>query len=250
MRRLLFFLLPLLRVFPIAVSPEEAQRIGVKIWNNECGGTLKGLTHWGKNENFPSLGIGHFIWYTAEIKDRFHETFPALLAFLQNEKADVPAWLLAAQGCPWKSRDEFYAQINSPKMNQLRQMLYDTRNLQALFIANRLEKALPKIIEKLSPLEKKKITAAFNRVAKEPQGLYALIDYVNFKGEGVDPAETYKGQGWGLLQVLQAIPAEAGVKDFVEAAKKILLQRTLNAPPERHEEKWLKGWNNRLETYL
>ena len=29
-----------------------------------------------------------------------------------------------------------------------------------------------------------------------------MIDYVNFKGDGLKPTERYKGEGWGLLQVL------------------------------------------------
>jgi hypothetical protein len=250
MKKLLFILFLIGKGFAISVSPEASQQIGVKIWKNECGGTLEGLTHWGKNENFPSLGIGHFIWYPAGKRDRFQEGFPPLMAYLEQQKADVPAWLKAA--CPWNSREEFYEQIQSSKMNQLRQFLFETKNLQAVFIATRLEKALPQMIEKLSPQEKEKITTAFNRLAGDPQGLYALIDYVNFKGEGTSPAESYKGQGWGLLQVLQAIPPSSKniVGDFVEAAKKVLAQRVQNSPPERQEEKYLKGWSNRLETYL
>ena len=251
MKKLLLFALLIGNAFAISVSPKDAEQIGVKIWKNECGGTLEGLTHWGKNENFPSLGIGHFIWYPAGKKDRFTEGFPPLLTFLRNEKVSIPAWLQSADACPWNSREEFYSQIDSPKMKQLRQFLFNTRNFQALFIANRLEKALPQMIEKLSPQEKEKITAIFNRLASGPEGLYALIDYVNFKGEGTSPTEAYKGQGWGLLQVLQAIPVSSKniVGDFVEAAKKVLAQRIKNSPPEKHEEKYLQGWSNRLETY-
>jgi hypothetical protein len=250
MKQFLFlFLLSIGSVF--AISPEETQKLAEKIWKNECGGTLDGLTHWGERENFPSLGIGHFIWYSPGKKDRFKETFPELLTFLQKEGIVLPAWLKAAQGCPWHSRDEFYSQIKSPAMQQLRQFLFDTKNQQALFIAARLEQALPQMIEKLPPAEKEKITATFNRLANDPRGLYALIDYVNFKGEGISPTETYQGQGWGLLQVLQNISSSSQnvVADFVESAKKTLAQRVKNAPPEKHEEKWLKGWFNRLETY-
>ena len=251
MIKLILLALLIGNAFALSFSPQVAEQIGVKIWKNECGGTLDGLTYWNKNENFPSLGIGHFIWYPAEKKDRFVEGFPPLLAFLKSEKVNIPAWLQSTNACPWSSRDEFYADINCPKMKELRQFLYDTRHLQAIFIANRLEKALPQMIEKLSPSEKEKITATFNRLANDPQGLYALIDYVNFKGEGTSTSETYKGQGWGLLQVLQAIPASSKnvVADFVESAKKVLTQRVKNSPPERNEEKWLKGWSNRLETY-
>ncbi len=248
-RYLLIFLLFVGEVFSISVSPQDAQMIAVKIWKNECGGTMEKLTHWGKNENFPSLGIGHFIWYPAGKEDRFQETFPDLLAYLEKEKVVLPAWLKTARGCPWNSREEFYEQINSPKMKEFRQFLFDTKNLQALFIAARLEKALPRIIEKLSLPEKEKISKAFSHLASDPKGLYALIDYTNFKGEGISPTETYQGQGWGLLQVLQAMPKNT-VADFVEAAKKILAQRVKNSPPDRQEEKWLKGWFNRLDTYL
>jgi hypothetical protein len=249
----LTFLFYIGNVFSISVSPQEAQTIAVKIWKNECGGTLEKLTHWGKNENFPSLGIGHFIWYPAGKEDQFQETFPDLLAYLQKEGAVLPAWLKTVrncpQSCPWNSREAFYAEINTPKMKELRQFLFDTKNLQALFIAARLEKALPRIIEKLPPAEKEKISTAFTQLASDPRGLYALIDYTNFKGEGISPTETYKEQGWGLLQVLQAMPKNT-VADFVQAAKKVLAQRVKNSPPERQEEKWLKGWFNRLDTYL
>lgn len=251
MKKLILIALLIGNTFAVSISPQVAEQIGVKIWKNECKGTLEGLTHWGENENFPSLGIGHFIWYPAGKQDRFVEGFPPLLAFLKTQKINIPAWLQTADACPWNSRDEFYAEINSSKMKELRQFLYGTRHLQAIFIANRLEKALPQMIEKLSLAEKGKVTATFNKLANDPQGLYALIDYVNFKGEGTSPTETYKGQGWGLLQVLQEIPASSNnvIVDFVESAKKVLAQRVKNSPPERNEEKWLKGWLNRLETY-
>jgi hypothetical protein len=236
-------------VFSISVSSQDAHKIAEKIWKNECSSTMEKLTHWGKNENFPSLGIGHFIWYPAGKEDRFQETFPALLTYLEKEGAVLPPWLKTSRQCPWNSREEFYSQINSPQMKELRQFLFDTKNLQALFIAARLEKALPRITEKLTSSEKEKVTKAFSQLASNPQGLYALIDYTNFKGEGISPTETYKGKGWGLLQVLQAMEKNT-VAEFVIAAKKILAQRVKNSPPEREEEKWLKGWFNRLDTYL
>ena len=251
MKKLLLFALVIGKSFAVSISPQVAQQVGEKIWKNECGGTLEGLTHWGKNENFPSLGIGHFIWYPAGKRDRFEEGFPPLLNFLKNQKILIPTWLQKAEACPWNTRDEFYQEINSAEMKELRQFLLETRNLQALFIADRLEKALPQMVDKLDSQEKEKITALFNRLAQDPQGLYALIDYVNFKGEGISPKETYQGQGWGLLQVLQTMSASSNnlVEDFIQSAQKILQRRVQNAPPEKQEEKWLKGWFNRLETY-
>ena len=38
--------------------------------------------------------------------------------------------------------------------------------------------------------------------------------------------------------------------EFVSAAKTVLTERVQHAPPERHEERWLKGWLNRIDTYV
>jgi hypothetical protein len=35
-----------------AFSSTEARRIGKRIWQNECNGTISGLTSWNSGENF------------------------------------------------------------------------------------------------------------------------------------------------------------------------------------------------------
>jgi hypothetical protein len=239
-------------VYSLSISPEDANKIGERVWKNECAGTIEGLTNWKKGENFVSLGIGHFIWYQVGKKEQFQETFPDLLKFLHKEGVTLPDWLKVAYGCPWNSREEFYEDFQSSKMKSLRQFLFDTRNLQAIFMAKRLEEALPLMISDCSQVEQKKISALFFHLAKDVNGLYALLDYLNFKGSGTSPKESYKGHGWGLLQVLQSVPSSSKqpLIDFVEAAKSVLKQRVENSPPERHEDQWLKGWFNRLDTYL
>ena len=239
----IFFLSLLLFQLECA-PPIDLQKISEKIWKNECGGTLDGLTHWNQGEDFGSFGIGHFIWYPQNKQGPFEETFPSLLAFLQREGVDLPAWLKTAKGCPWISRKLFYKEISSPKMVALRQLLLETRHLQAQFIANRLEKKLLETHPKNLHI--------FNQLTKDPKGLYALIDYLNFKGAGTSASERYENQGWGLLQVLEGIPPNSAtpLPDFVKSAKKVLMQRVENAPPERDEQRWLKGWLNRVESYL
>ncbi|MEM7602542.1 MAG: hypothetical protein AAF357_14135, partial [Verrucomicrobiota bacterium] len=80
-----------------------------------------------------------------------------------------------------------------------------------------------------------------------------LIDYVNFKGEGVKAEEKYKGQGWGLRDVLLAMGKTSGgqesANEFSEAAKRTLQRRIQNSPPERGESRWNAGWMNRCESY-
>ncbi len=233
------------------VSHQDATIIGERIWKNECAGTIEGLTNWKKGENFPSLGIGHFIWYQANKKEHFQETFPEMLAFLKKEGAILPDWLTPSSACPWNSREEFVRDMQTPKMIALRQFLYETRHLQALFMAKKLENSLPLMIKDCSKDDQEKITINFSRLANDAKGLYALLDYLNFKGSGASPEESYKGHGWGLRQVLQSISPSSStpLKDFVESAKSILKLRVQNSPPERNEDQWLKGWCNRLDTY-
>ena len=240
---------------PINLSRAEAMRIGKKIWQNECGGTVAGLTSWNTGENFASLGIGHFIWYPKGMRGPFDESFPELVAFAAARNAELPEVVRTnrTSGCPWSSRAEFLAASNSTEMKQLRQFLADTVALQADFLVQRLQKALPKMLAEAPAAERANIERQFNRVASTSQGCYALVDYVNFKGEGVLETERYKGQGWGMLQVLQGMSGTergaAGAREFAASAARVLTQRVENSPPERKESRWLAGWLQRVKTY-
>lgn len=232
--------------------PSGISRLGERIWKNECAGTIEGLTCWNKRENFASLGIGHFIWYPVGRKERFEETFPDLLQFLQKKGAILPEWLKRAEGCPWSTREEFYANIQNPQMRDLRQFLFETRDLQAVFIAERLKKTFSLMLDHCPPSGRGQVETIFTRLSNDANGLYAMVDYLNFKGSGVSAAESYKNQHWGLLQVLQSIPlsSEQPLVDFIAAAKSLLKRRVDNSPAERDEKQWLTGWFNRLDGYL
>jgi hypothetical protein len=234
---------------PAALTDAQALEIGRRIWKNECAGTVSGLTSWNKGEEFPSLGIAHFIWYPAERSGPFEESWPGLARFLKAQNAPVENWMLGP--CPWKTRDAFMADLNGPRLSALRAMLSQTVAAQARYAAMRMEAALPKMLAATPSTQRAKIEANFRRVAAEPLGFYALMDYVNFKGEGVNPAERYNGQGWGLLQVLETMPSAGNaLPEFARAADSVLTRRVRNAPPARNEAKWLPGWRNRLQTYL
>jgi hypothetical protein len=105
------------------------------------------------------------------------------------------------------------------------------------------------MLESASSQHKAKIKSLFERLGSSTKGRFALIDYVNFKGEGIKATERYNGQGWGLLQVLASMPADGGVREFSEAAAQVLTQRVKNSPPERKEDRWLPGWMNRVRAY-
>lgn len=235
----------------VRLSKQQAIEVGKKVWRNECGGRIDGLTSWNVGEEFPSLGIGHFIWYPEGVRGPFQESFPDLLSFLQKHQAQIPAWLSPSMACPWNSRAQFLAERNSPRMVELRTLLSSTVGLQTEFIVQRLQDALPKMLEKAPPESRKKVKKQFERMlASGSRGVFALIDYVNFKGEGVLETERYNGQGWGLLQVLESME-ESGdaVSEFSKSARRALERRVANSPPARKEQRWLRGWSKRVNAY-
>jgi hypothetical protein len=231
----------------VTLSDAQALAIGRRIWQNECAGTVSGLTSWNTGEDFASLGIGHFIWYPKGGRGPFEESFPKLTAWLAAHGRPVPAWMRGA--CPWPTRAAFRADADSARMRELRGLLADTVALQARFCAQRMEEALPKMLAAAPKGERESVRANFYRVAGAPLGMYALIDYVNFKGEGTNPSERYKGEGWGLLQVLETMGDGSALPAFARAADAVLTRRVKNSPPARHEAKWLQGWRNRVATY-
>jgi hypothetical protein len=238
----------------ITLSHADVLKIGKKVWQNECNGTITGLTSWNEGEDFASLGIGHFIWYPKGRRGPFEESFPRLVDFISKRGTKLPALLLGTgeKPCPWNSRTEFLRAQRFPEMNQLRRFLADTIDLQAEFLMARLEGALPKMLAEAAPSDRVNVQEQFNRLTKTPQGWYALIDYVNFKGEGVLPTERYQGQGWGLLQVLEAMHGSSdrgAVDEFSRAATAILTRRVQNSPVDRHESRWLSGWIRRVNSY-
>jgi hypothetical protein len=238
---------------PLQISSSDALRIGKRVWQNESNGSIAGLTAWNSGEDFASLGIGHFIWYPEGMRGPFEESFPKFLAFVHERNVTVPVWLNQATACPWNSRAKFYSAQNSPQMRELRQFLAHTIDIQAQFLVERLQESLAKMLNEAASGERDNVQRQFTRVASTPHGCYALVDYVNFKGEGVLPTERYNGQGWGLLQVLEAMHGtETGAgatREFANSAAVILRRRVQNSPPERHEARWLPGWLNRVHTY-
>jgi len=238
---------------PVRISDADALRIGRKIWQNESNGTVAGLTDWNPGENFASLGIGHFIWYPQGVHGPFEESFPKLLAFARERHAAVPAWLSQPSSCPWNSRAEFSGAHNSPQIRELRQFLSRTIDLQAQFMVTRLQQSLAKMLDEAAPADRANIERQFARVASTSHGCYALVDYVNFKGEGVLHTERYRGEGWGLLQVLEQMHGSengaSAAREFSNSAAAMLRRRVQNSPPERHEARWLPGWLNRVHSY-
>ena len=231
------------------LAPDQVSRIGKRIWANECGGTVAGLTSWNKGEDFASLGIGHFIWYPAGKEGPFEESFPPLVRYLQNRRVSLPPWLPRTADCPWQSREAFARDAAGAMQSDLRKLLSTTVREQTEFIILRLQNALPKMLAQAPQAKRQLVQSNFNNLLATPEGSYAMIDYVNFKGEGTSATERYKGEGWGLLQVLSDMKPSGGAAAFGQAASRVLTRRVQNSPKERGESRWLAGWHSRCASY-
>lgn len=240
--------------FEIQLSGPELEAVGQRIFQNECDARVSCLLHWNQGEAFPSLGIGHFIWYPAGVDQPFVESFPVLIEFMKLSDIEVPKWLeeLDPFSAPWPDRATFLASQQSDQVESLRQLLVRTQGVQAEFILARAQASLIRVATAVPQDEQAEIKQKLSALSSTPGGVYALIDYVNFKGEGLASSESYQGQGWGLLQVLQAMSySDPGstLAQFRQAAASVLIRRAENASSSHEGEEWLPGWLNRVRTY-
>ena len=236
----------------LKITNRELMIIADKIYENETGGKKWDLVSWNSGENFPSLGIGHFIWAKSPGSNgRFGESLPELVNFYRSKGIKVPKVLEQNRYSPWRSRTELLSKRDSGdrEIAELIDFFDRTRDTQVLYIFERLENSLEKMLE--ASYDKENLRYQFYRVANSPNGLYALIDYVNFKGEGLSTSGAYNHQGWGLRQVLENMKGRGEGKnaliEFSNSAKYILTKRVQNAP--KNESRWLAGWTKRTDTY-
>ncbi|MCF6206593.1 MAG: hypothetical protein L3J47_06860 [Sulfurovum sp.] len=262
MRAVLFLVLLVGTVWSqrLHITPKQAEYIAQKVWLNEGAGKDKYLIWWNKGEDFASLGIGHFIWFPKGHTERFREVFPMVVAFMEKKGVKMPAWLHHDADFPWQTKEAFLAakQAKSKQYMELFHFLKRTQGLQAEFMAQRMMQALPQMLDTIdNPQRAREIQRRFNHIlykkdgSVDARGLYILIDYTNFKGEGTLKSERYHGQGWGLLQVLEHMDMKNPnkYKAFADSAKAMLDRRIRNSPPERGEKRWRSGWGWRLKTY-
>jgi hypothetical protein len=237
-------------------QPDQASLnwIGEQVFHNECAEKEACLVHWNPGEAFPSLGIGHFIWYPSGVQGPFVESFPAMIDYLSAQGADLPRWLASLQpfDAPWPDRQTLLQKSHGGQRDELQDFLASTKGLQAGFLVQRASESLDRIVAAVPAAERAGLSDRIRSLMATPGGEYALIDYVNFKGEGLAVTERYKGEGWGLLQVLQGMDqagAASPLQAFRESAERALTRRATNADRAIEKERWLAGWLNRLASY-
>ncbi|CAA6810113.1 MAG: Unknown protein [uncultured Thiotrichaceae bacterium] len=226
-----------------------------RILKNQTAGNPEKLINWNERGNFVTLGIGHFIWYPSNKKGQYNESFPVFLNYAKANGAQLPAWLANQyqEGAPWSNSATFARARNDPQVRELHAFMNKTLNLQANFMMARLKQTLPAMLQNLPPNERQRVQNNYLTVERSPGGIYPLLDYIQFKGSGINPAERYSGQGWGLLQVLQEMqtvkPGSAALAEFRRSADDVLIRRIANAPADKREARLLSQWLDRISTY-
>jgi len=118
---------------------------------------------------------------------------------------------------------------------------------------DRLIAALPQVLQHAPVTKRGAVQERVVLLCQSLAGKFALLDYVNFKGEGLNPLERYQGIGWGLLQVLlemRQVADDDVVKEFSLAAERVLRRRVDLSPHRRNEKLWLNGWVLRVKKYV
>lgn len=238
-------MLILLGSFLFAKEPN----IALKIFMNETGGKMENVLSWSKNESFANLGIGHFIWY-GNHREIYEETFPDFITYVQflDPSLKIPK-LLTYKKCPWESKEEFDKMKKSKTGRKLVKFLLNHEVVQHQM--NFMVEKLKLISNNLSQEESLQFIKKFKKIHETDNGVFALLDYTNFKGFGTNPNERYNNQGWGLYQVFQEIEFNDRFKNnpvivFKEKCRLVLLRRIKNNPIDK---KYRKGWLKRINKY-
>jgi hypothetical protein len=230
---------------------------------------------------FAYVGVCEAIWYpeTPDKDKKFLGDWPAFCESLKEQGIDVPDLALAP--APWHSQEELNADLEN--LNKSDEEIADpdqiNRKHQLSELVNflkredvikseygsrvdRLEKAIDpnsesSILKDLPPGKAEIIKANFNLVAhikpdaRRPVGLYALVDYCNFKGEGTAPAERYNTEPWGLGEVLFLMndlrSDEKTLNDYVAALRLGDVDTTKISDMELFVIAAAKALDNRIE---
>ncbi|SKA82349.1 hypothetical protein SAMN02745130_02281 [Thiothrix eikelboomii] len=236
-------------------SSQEMNAIGERIFRNETEGDARQLLRWHSQGNFADLGIGHLVWYPANQRGPYTETFPSFLNYVQSKNVPLPTWLANRpnQASPWANKAAFERAKDDPQLRELANFLQKTLGLQAAFMTDQLRRNLPTMVQTLPAPYRQAALNNFQVMEKTPGGVYPMLDYMVFQGSGTSSNERYNGLGWGLLQVLLNMetvqPGPNALAEFMRSANDSVMHRVAAAPAERREARMLSTWQTRIRTY-
>jgi hypothetical protein len=233
----------------------------VLAWQQNSDGTHMNAT------GYVGIGLGSYIWYGANNRENYVEDWPTVAQALQSHDVTLPAWALGV--CPWSNEADFDA-ANTPgspyyaDIQALNTTLQtDPAALDVQFRFGPWARLLrgvtpnsdtpgdymfgydpikaPNALISLPPGEAELIGANFSAVSTvqgfgHPLGMYALVDYDNFKGEGTAVTEIHNTQHWGESAVLEKMgPLDIQIDPlttFINSGLEVLHDRIVNTEME------------------
>lgn len=229
------------------ISGANVKQVAELVYKNETGGNPQYLMFWSAKEPFPSLGIGHFIWFPANYNSSFGNTLPLLIDFYKSKNIKVPK-LLQQYNAPWNSKQEFetYKQNNPDEVAEIIKFFEKTKHIQVEYMFNRIINSFNNIVQTSS--NKSKVIFQFNRIISQKNGIYLLVDYTNFKGEGA--TENSISGLRNVLENMKGVKQDATVYyDFANSCKDVLINRVYLSN-NYSETKFLQGWAKRCNSYI
>ncbi len=236
------------------VEAKSVTNLKNKIYKNEAKSSPDYLVFWSEREDFPSLGIAHWIWFP-QFPANFNksslptqeDTFPGLLRFLASRApklgVEIPEFLRSQDGQvvsinPFKNRIDFMNR--TAERDSLKKFLMLTMDLQTQYliktVSDKVERAIKSRVS-----DESEFRAILLNISGSAAGIYPIFDYVNFKGDGTDTT-------WGLLQVLDRLKGKISptANHFSQACIETLKQRVVDRPKDKA---FLAGWISRCESY-
>ena len=151
------------------LTREQLLSVADKIFKNETGGSINELVAWNDGENFPSLGIGHFTWFKASGgRSGFGDSLPEMVAYYRKQGIKLPKILEENRFSPWQSKSELMAKKarGDKDIQELISFFDSTRDIQVMFIYERLKSSLDKMLNASS--NKENLKNQFNRMVETP----------------------------------------------------------------------------------
>lgn len=246
------------------LEPGQRTKLINYIAQNEFAGNWRNSVDWNTKESFPSLGMGHYIWYPIGKRGPFEESFPQFIKFAKqkNPNLQFPDLLnVDANGnippAPWATKSAFVSAKEGGQLDPLIQFLQreDIKQLQLDFQMEKLKEFSSSISD---PKEKQLLS----ELKSTPNGLALLIHYRIFKGDGMTTSERYthqgKTHGWGLKQVIEEASKSAqngsALEKVKDSALKLLTNRakydrtTLNVD-ENTRLNYIQSWTSAIRGY-
>jgi len=279
------------RLESLGLDEQDYQKIIQYVSGNEFQNDPESSIDWNEGEDFASLGMGHFIWYPEGVEQKFTESFPKMAVVLWRSwptSSDIPPQLRSAfnyskefifkssgevRFCPWAKRTSFFAWkeqnpiewgylisfINHPMIKRIQLAYMDQDFREAIVrLYDEVDSNDDLVAMEASSGEtvasvRQHLRSVILSLLTSKEGTTALMDYVNFKGDGTDSRMRYSNVGWGLQQVLYWTDLKSGsleqLKSLARAALNRLTRRAMLSGREIEREVWIHGWANRVLGY-